>query len=136
MKKNYSLGESVVPLPRSSSNFKVNRMLSYIEEHWNITIELEDIASWASLSPPYASALFSKTMCMTFVQYMNAYKVNMGAELLRRTNYSIKKISDLCGFQNTSYFIHIFRSLSGITPGEYRKENSINGIDVDTVNEV
>lgn len=138
MKKEHGLGEIVVPLPVHSSNFKVNRMLNYIEKHWDITIELEDIASWADLTPQYASFLFSKTMCMTFVQYMNAYKINKGAEMLKNTNYSIKKISDLCGFQNTSYFIRIFRSFCGITPGEYRKNGHdlIDGIEVDSIHEV
>lgn len=122
MKKEQAKAEDIVPLPRHSENFKVNRMISYIEKHWNSTIELEDIASWAGASSGYTSALFSKTMCMTFVQYMNALKVNKAATLLKESNMSVKDISDYCGFQNTSYFIRTFHNLSGVTPGEYRKQ--------------
>lgn len=58
---------------------------------------------------------------MTFIQYLNALRVNKASKLLVDSNMSINDISDFCGFQNSSYFIHIFHSLSGSTPGEYRK---------------
>ena len=121
MKKEQYSGGDIVPLPRHSENFKVNRMISYIEKHWNSTIELEELASWAGSSSCYASALFSRTMCMTFIQYLNALRVNKASRLLLDSSMTIKEISDFCGFQNSSYFIHIFHSLSGSTPGEYRK---------------
>ena len=82
MKKPHTKAEDIVPLPRHSENFKVNRMISYIEKHWNDTIELEEIAQWAGSTPCYASALFSKTMCMTLVQYMNAFRINKASLLL------------------------------------------------------
>ena len=128
MKKKQSREGEIVPLPRHSGNFKVNRMISYIEKHWNDTIELEDIASWSGSSPAYASALFSRTMCMTFVQYMNALRINKASGFLKNSDMSIKEISNHCGFQNTSYFIHVFRSLSGFTPGEYRKQNKLRSV--------
>ena len=124
MKKEQYSGGDIVPLPRHSENFKVNRMISYIEKHWNSTIELEELASWAGSSSCYASALFSRTMCMTFIQYLNALRVNKASRLLLDSSMTIKEISDFCGFQNSSYFIHIFHSLSGSTPGEYRKRKN------------
>ena len=138
MKKEQSTGGDIVPLPRHSENFKVNRMLSYIEKHWNSTIELEELASWAGSSPCYASALFSRTMCMTFIQYLNALRVNKASKLLVDSNMSINDISDFCGFQNSSYFIHIFHSLSGSTPGEYRKRKKcklVYSVYLDSFNE-
>ena len=123
MKKPHTKAEDIVPLPRHSENFKVNRMISYIEKHWNDTIELEEIAQWAGSTPCYASALFSKTMCMTLVQYMNAFRINKASILLIESDMTTKDISNYCGFQNSSYFIRIFHSLSGTTPKEYRKQN-------------
>ena len=139
MKKEQSTAEDIIPLPKHSENFKVNRMINYIEKHWNTTIELEDIASWAGSSPGYASSLFSRTMCMTFVQYMNALRVNKASHLLLGSDMNIKEISNLCGFQNPSYFIRIFHSLSGITPGEYRKQKKgrlVYSIYLDTINQL
>ena len=82
MKKRNLGNENIVPLPAHSKNYKVNRMLHYILGNWEKTIELEDIAAWAGSTPQYASALFSRVMCMTIFEYLNALRINKAGDLL------------------------------------------------------
>ena len=111
-------------------------MLHYILRNWSRTIELEDIAAWADSSPQYASALFSRVMCMTIFEYLNALRINKAGDLLSETSLTVSEISDRCGFQNTSYFIRTFRNHSERTPGEYRRQiRSVDCIDINCVNE-
>ena len=127
---------AIVDLPAHSENYKVNKILGYIRTNWEKVITLDEIALCIGSSPQYASALFSKDMCMTLVDYINCFKINKSASLLIETKLPISRISLLCGFQSTSYFIRTFRSLSGMTPGEYRRNSpSVYGIDIDSVDE-
>ncbi|MNI50428.1 DNA-binding transcriptional regulator AraC [compost metagenome] len=41
-------------------------------------------------------------------------------ELLRGTGLSIESIAGQIGYSSGSYFIKAFRSLTGLTPGEFR----------------
>lgn len=135
MKNSWKDDETVVPIPRHSENYKVNKMIDYILHNWNYIIELEEIASHIGATPQYASTLFSRTMCMTMVQYINALRVNNAAHLLTTTELSVSDVSAECGFQDTSYFIKTFHTLSGETPGEYRRRRSVDGIYVDGIDE-
>jgi YesN/AraC family two-component response regulator len=40
--------------------------------------------------------------------------------LLLSTDYSINEIAQRVGYDNFSYFSHVFRDKTGMTPNEYR----------------
>ena len=127
---------AIVDLPAHSEKYKVNKILGYIRDNWDKVITLDEIAFYIGSTPQYTSALFSRDMCMTLVDYINSLKINNSVPLLLNTKLPIAQISTLCGFQSTSYFIRTFRSISGVTPGEFRKRPlSVYCVDVDSVYE-
>ncbi|MGN1164159.1 MAG: helix-turn-helix transcriptional regulator [Candidatus Ornithospirochaeta sp.] len=127
---------AIVDLPLHSENYKVNRILGYIRKNWEKVITLDELALYIGSTPQYTSALFSRDMCMTLVDYINSLKINNSVPLLLDTDLPISQISNRCGFQSTSYFIRTFRSITGMTPGEYRKKpTSVYSIDIDSVDE-
>jgi YesN/AraC family two-component response regulator len=54
------------------------------------------------------------------VQYINKKKVEKAQLLLFSTDKPVKEIAYVMGFSDHSYFIRLFRKLTGLTPQEYR----------------
>ena len=65
---------------------------------------------------------FKETMGMSFVQYLNDYRLDVEAKLLTTTSDDIISIAINTGFDNLSYFNRRFKKKYGITPGKYRRE--------------
>jgi AraC-like DNA-binding protein len=65
---------------------------------------------------------FKETMGMSFVQYLNDYRLEVAAKLLTTTSDDIINIAINTGFDNLSYFNRCFKKKYGITPGKYRKD--------------
>ena len=53
---------------------------------------------------------------MSFKEYLNLTRVNHAERLLMTTQKSVTEISSLCGYNNVSYFISVYRRLKGRTP--------------------
>ena len=66
--------------------------------------------------------LFKEKMEMSFVKYLNNYRLEVAAELLTTTSDDIINIAINTGFDNLSYFNRCFKKKHGITPGKYRKD--------------
>jgi len=64
---------------------------------------------------------FKETMGMSFIQYLNDYRLEVAAKLLTTTSDDIIDISVNTGFENLSYFNRCFKKKYGTTPGRYRK---------------
>ena len=59
----------------------------------------------------------SGTSCL---KYINNYRLEKAAELLKSTAYSITDISLECGFNNLSYFNKLFKRKYHLTPRDFR----------------
>ena len=53
--------------------------------------------------------------------YIRNRRLEVAAELLKKSRKSISEIAKACGFSTVSYFSKIFKEKYGITPGTYRK---------------
>ena len=58
---------------------------------------------------------------MSFIQYLNDYRLEVAAEQLSNGNESVTEIAVKNGFDNISYFIRAFKAKFGCTPLEYKK---------------
>jgi two-component system response regulator YesN len=52
---------------------------------------------------------------------MNHLRVEKAKQLLDSTDMTVNTIADEVGLANTNYFIRLFRKVTGMTPGEYRR---------------
>ncbi len=57
--------------------------------------------------------------------YVHEVRVNKSKKLLLVTHSSILDISIQVGFSNHAYFCHTFKKLTGMTPSEFRQQNSL-----------
>ena len=109
-------------LPRNKKNLeKVKLILTYIQENYASPISIEEIAEKCFYSKSHFMKFFKESMGVSFVQYLNDYRLNLAAQMLTETSGSILEIASSTGFDNLSYFNRMFKRKYGVSPGKYRK---------------
>lgn len=88
-------------------------------EHFYPT--LQETAAHCHVSSGYLSRLFSKEVGEGYAAFLTRIRTDRARELLRTSNLSINEISDLLGYEDTGYFIKIFKKQTGVTPASYRR---------------
>ncbi len=107
--------------PQKSDDATLYRnKLSYIKENFTEDISLHKVASQFLFSDKYFSRYFKHAFKITFVEYVNRLRIEYAADLLTDTDMSVTEIALQCGYSGSSYFNKVFKSMMGVTPGEYR----------------
>jgi YesN/AraC family two-component response regulator len=82
---------------------------------------LEDVARVVFLSPTYVSKIFKNEMKCNFSTYLNKIRVEKSKVLLLDNNINLIDISSKVGFDDQSYFSKVFKKITGVTPGKFRR---------------
>jgi len=99
---------------------RIRRAMDYLDRNLSRKIALADIAAAVGLSTSRLSHLFREQSGQTPQQHLEGLRMQRAAELLRRTGFSIKQISDAVGFDNQFYFSQRFKARSGQSPSTFR----------------
>lgn len=105
------------------SNATFMQLIQYVDENYQKDISLTQVAGALYMSPNYVSKLFKKGIGTTFVQYVTQKRVEDARELLTSTDMPLADIAVDVGFNDYFHFIKTFKKLTGLTPGQYRKQN-------------
>jgi AraC-like DNA-binding protein len=103
---------------------RLEAVKEYIKDHLHEKIFLEDLAKNLDLGLNSfgVSRLFSQLEGITFVAYLTKARVEKAMELLIETHDPIAEIAQKCQFHDTSHLCRKFKSLTNLTPTQYRKE--------------
>lgn len=96
-------------------------MKHYIEEHAFKAIRVEDISKGAGLSESRASHLFKDYYGYSLIQYVQEVRLRNALNLIQFTDYTLEYISEICGFNNYSYFHKVFKEKFDLTPKAVRQ---------------
>ena len=107
----------------SAKSAQVIMCLDYINDHLHENITVSELAEHVNLTVKYLSKLFKKEMNCSINEHIRDLKVEEAKSLLRYSYKSSIKIATDLGFTSHSYFISVFKKVSGMTPREYRNEN-------------
>ncbi|KAB8128068.1 response regulator transcription factor [Gracilibacillus oryzae] len=102
---------------------KIEKLLSYMEEHYMEHLTLSRLADHFHFNPSYISSYFSSHYREGFSEYLNNLRISKAKEMLATTRMSIATISELVGFSDQSYFCRVFKKNTGKSPSNYRKEH-------------
>ena len=100
----------------------ISSAITYINEHYNENITLNDITKAAHMHKTSFIANFKAIYNMTTWDYINIKRIEDSLTLLKSTDLTILDIATKCGFNSTANFNKIFKKTTGITPSEYRKK--------------
>jgi AraC family transcriptional regulator len=97
------------------------KVLIYIEEHLNDSLELEELAKIARISPYYFHRLFRVYLNETVADYVKRLRLQYAAKHLQYSNTSITDIALGIGYETPSSFTKVFNQVMGQSPSQYRK---------------
>lgn len=100
----------------------VKSCVSYIVEHIQETITVEELAASHYISPDYLTRLFKKKFGKNLSAYIKEQRMFLAKELLENTNLTVTMISAKAGYENYSAFITSFKKFYGMPPREYRQQ--------------
>jgi AraC-like DNA-binding protein len=101
----------------------VNKALHYLREHFSEPIYARNLAKAAGISESRMKALFHHSLGMSWVKYLQGYRIHRAAALLCLAGSSITEAALNCGFDSISHFNSTFRSFMGVCPTEYQKSS-------------
>ena len=100
---------------------KISPSLELIHMNYMEKLTLEDLAKACYMNKYNYCRSFKKIMRLSPIQYLNAYRIGIAEMLLKNTMESCEAIGYRCGFNDTGYFVRIYKKLRGISPSKTRK---------------
>ena len=95
-------------------------MFDFVEKNYANECSLHAMSLALGYSSSYASRYFSEITTMSFVSYVNRYKISKACYALRNTHKSILECAYECGYSSLRNFNRNFKNIIGLTPKEYR----------------
>lgn len=95
--------------------------LEYIAGHYMEKITTEELAEHLEISSGHFSRLFKKQVGVSFVKYLNQYRMDQAEKLLKNTNLKVYEVAERVGIPDYIYFTQVFRSIKGMVPTDIRK---------------
>lgn len=99
------------------------RARDYLAANFNERVRLSDAAAFARLSPFYFHRLFAETFHETPHEFVSRLRIEHAKKLLLGGNHSITDICLDAGYESLGSFSTRFRSLTGLSPAEFRRES-------------
>lgn len=82
-------------------------------------INIDDIAKHIGMNRSSFCIFFKKATGITFITYLNEYRIGQACQLLKQKKMNISEICFQVGFNNITYFNRVFKRMTGISPSEY-----------------
>lgn len=99
----------------------VRKTKAYVHAHLNGELKVLEVSKQLGVNPDYLSHLFRTETGVRYIDYVNHARIEKACERLSVSNDKIYEIGEQTGFENTNYFIRVFKKHTGYTPLDYRK---------------
>lgn len=113
------IGKYIEADKTKSSHGTILELLTYIEQHYNEDIGLNELAERVGMSTAYLSVLFKSEVGMSYVKYLTKLRIDKAKDLLKK-GHKVGEVSELVGYNNYRYFSDIFKKYTGQTPNTYK----------------
>ncbi|MBO4864565.1 MAG: helix-turn-helix transcriptional regulator [Eubacterium sp.] len=102
---------------------QILQCIDYIRENIHKNITVSELADKVALNETYLSKLFKKEVGNSVSEYIRNEKIQEACWLLKYTDKTSIEIATDLSFSSHSYFISVFKKVTGTTPKEYRNTN-------------
>ena len=103
---------------------QVVRMLRYLRDHHAQPVYARKLAQSAGLSESRLKALFHDALGMSWVSYLQGYRIHRAAALLAQPGSNVTDAAFAVGFESLSHFNAVFRAFMGMAPKQYAQNAS------------
>jgi AraC-like DNA-binding protein len=105
------------------SIYSIEKVRSYLEEHFRSRINFSQLARISKISASTLGRRFKKTTGSGMEVYLQSLRLDEARRLLKTGNLPVSQIARACGFKTGSYFIRLFRKKTGLSPQKYRQKS-------------
>jgi AraC family transcriptional regulator of arabinose operon len=105
----------------SPSQARLAPVLTYIADHFADPLTLAELAMVAGVSPTHLCHLFSDSVGLSPLQYLQRFRMRRARQLLETTDLVVADIGRRVGFADPAYFSRAFRRTVEMTPSQYRE---------------
>ena len=110
---------------QKNQNKYVIRAKEYMQEHYSDrTLSQDAVAQSLGINSAYLSRLFKEYNDTSFVNFLNGCRVSESMKMLSESTVSAEEIGFRCGFNSVQNFTRVFKKITGMTPGAYRKKTT------------
>lgn len=115
---------TAVPITADSATHEDKNELdtihSYMREHLEDRISLEQLAELAGLTPAHFATRYREKTGTSPIQHFLHLKVERACQMLDNTDLSFADISRQLGYDDAYYFSRLFKKVMGQSPRDYR----------------
>lgn len=106
--------------PKKKLNLECMKIKNYIDSHYSEDITLDFLAGLTYINKFHLVHSFTKQVGLSPINYVINRRIEESKNLLKTTNYSVRDITTIVGFSNSSYFSQTFKKMTGESPRSYR----------------
>lgn len=111
-----------------SRSRRIDKVYAFIEENYQQTINLVDVAELVGMSEVGFCRFFKQRTGKTFIESLNETRLAHATSLLINTTQTVSEICFASGYNNLSNFNRLFLKRKKCTPSELREKYTKNRI--------
>lgn len=105
---------------QESGSTLIRQVQHWIDHHLGEDLSLQVIAGEVHLHPVYLSKMYKQSTGEGISDYIIRSRMERAVHLLKHTGMKIYEVGQEVGYNNTPYFIQVFRKHYGLTPQDFR----------------
>jgi transcriptional regulator GlxA family with amidase domain len=105
---------------KSHGDEVIEKAQSYIEDHWDQKISMEDLSSKYAVGRRNFDRRFIKATGNTPVEYLQRVKIEAAKKAFESSRKTISEVMYEVGYSDQKAFREVFRRLTGMSPLEYK----------------
>jgi len=124
--RHYTSAGDVIKEPlQKLTHQQVRRVTDFVQAHLGQDLSLDVLAQQTGFSPYHFARLFRQTTGESPHQFVLHQRIEKALHLLKKKDVSLAYVALESGFANQSHLTKVFKRHLGLTPGAYRRDNSI-----------
>lgn len=88
-------------------------LAAYVRDHYMEQISLQELAGRLNYSVSYISRIFKNGMGMSFMSYLQNYRVAEGCRLLASSDRTMEEVAAMVGYRDAKFFASLIRRFRG-----------------------
>jgi AraC-like DNA-binding protein len=98
----------------------ITPVIEFIRLNLKENINMKHLSEKASMSSASFYRLFKRELGMSPIEFILGEKIRCAKQLLKNPTIQINEVCYLSGFEDSNYFIRLFKKYEGITPKQYQ----------------
>lgn len=106
---------------KKNSSDKLHLIHRYVMHNFQRHITIEEVAKAVQMSKSSFCIFFKREVGMTFITFLNEFRVKSACKMLNETDKSIAEVCYAVGFTDIPHFNRTFKKVLGSTPTAFRR---------------